>query len=120
MITTRESIRIRKIRQDWKERFNEMRLSFRIMEEAYRQLPWNWIFWKKAKMHGLVNKNEKIFNMADDVWEKHGFSFFEEKDKEFKSNHELYMKLFIKKRDKIMKKKKEFDLSYWGRAGFRR
>jgi len=121
MITAKEKSRINEVRKDWTKKFNEMRIGFGILEKAYHNLPWHYrIFWGKAKMHGLVKKNEAIFAMADKEWEIHEFNFFEERNKEFQRNHEIFIKIYERKNKiKVKKNGIEYHLSDLGKEAFK-
>lgn len=103
MVSKREENRINKTKEEWKEKLKEMGDSFKMLEKTYGKLPWHKHFWKKAKMHGLLRKNEEIFDMANKEWKEHKFDFFGQKDYEFQENYRKYKKILDKKIWKLKK-----------------
>lgn len=124
MITDKEKKSIKKARQEWTVMYNTMRFSFEVVEKAFHNLPWyksvSWGIWGKAKMHGLINKNKAVFEMADKEWDAKSFNFFKDEDEEFKRNYEKYMRLLEeKKKIKVVKNGIEHDLVELGKEAFR-
>lgn len=121
MVTARQKEKISKAKQDWKEKFNEMRFSLAIVKAAYINLPWyRKIFWRKTRMQKLIKQNEEIISTPEREWKIGKLNFFKEKNSEFHKNYNNYIELFDqKKKIKIKKDGVEQDLTELGKAAFK-